>query len=119
MNQTPSVGRIVHYMARGSADGVFPPVCRAAIITEVPTDAELGITDAMRNDPETREGLPNQPVSICVLNPTGIFFQEHLDYDEDGAPGTWHWPERVGPAHVTQHSPDHAVIPRPDRTPGR
>ncbi len=31
----PAGGRIVHYVARGSADGVFPPACRAAILTEV------------------------------------------------------------------------------------
>lgn len=33
--RTPSVGRIVHYVSRGSADGFFKPQCRAAIITVV------------------------------------------------------------------------------------
>lgn len=82
----PSVGRIVHYVARGSADGVFPAVCRAAVVTEV--------TDA---------GLPEKKISLCVLNPTGVFFDQNVPYDdqgpidEDGTPrgGTWHWPERV------------------------
>lgn len=49
----PTVGRLVHYVARGSADGFFPPVCRAATITEV---GELG------------------RVGLCVFNPTGEFF---------------------------------------------
>lgn len=84
----PSVGRVVHYVARGSADGVYPKVCRAAIITEVGPDQNTGY-----------EGR----VSLCVLNPTGLFFHEDCEYSEHGefngapslVPGTWHWPERV------------------------
>ena len=75
--QKPSVGRVVHYVARGSADGVFPPACRAATITEV-------------DPPESTPG-----VSLAVLNPTGLFFDHGIEHDEDQAPGTWHWPERV------------------------
>jgi len=83
----PSVGRIVHYVARGSADGVFPATCRAAIVTSV-----------------VAESHPGHPgISLAVLNPTGLFFDEGISYDdrgpidEDGTPrgGTWHWPERV------------------------
>lgn len=76
---TPSVGRIVHYVARGSADAVYSKTCRAAVITEIVRDA----------------------VSLCVLNPTGIFFHEDCKYAEESTypegltPGTWHWPERV------------------------
>ena len=73
---TPSVGRSVHYVARGSADGKFPPVCRAAIITEV-LDAHEGV------------------VSVAVLNPSGLFFDRDLHHDFANHPGTWHWPERV------------------------
>ena len=81
--QWPSVGRDVHYVARGSADGRFPPVCRAAKVTEVNmADSRL--------------------VGLCVINPTGLFFHP-LDgnpggcwQDEEGHEGgTWHWPERV------------------------
>lgn len=72
----PSVGRIVHYMARGSLDGRYPPVCRAAII------AGLNRTTA-------------QLVDIAVINPTGMFFHENCLFDETNEPGTWHWPERV------------------------
>jgi hypothetical protein len=78
----PSVGRVVHYMARGSLDGVFPPVCRAATVTEV------------------AEGDAEGLIGIMVSNPTGLFFHSvaagGCAQDEDGrTPGSWHWPERV------------------------
>lgn len=80
----PSVSRDVHYLARGSADGVFPPACRAATVTEVD------------------EGDPDR-VGLCAVNPTGLFFHPlavggcTLDERPEGerAPGTWHWPEHV------------------------
>lgn len=80
---TPSVGRVVHYVARGSADGKFPKACRAADVTEVAEDSSAGL------------------VGLMVKNPTGLFFHSLADggcaYDgsEDPAGGTWHWPERV------------------------
>jgi hypothetical protein len=85
----PSVGRIVHYVAWGTPvreDGTqaYTSVCRAALVTEV-CDGPGGI------DPET--GTPC--ASLAVLNPTGMFFHEHLVYSEDNLPGTWHWPERI------------------------
>lgn len=75
-----SVGRIVHYVAYGTPKGEFPAnVCRAAIVTEVPTD-----------------GREAELASVCVVNPTGLFFNQHLPHDETTkAPGTWHWPEKV------------------------
>lgn len=79
---TPSVGRIVHYVSRGSADGIFGKTCRAAIITD--------IVDRDRD-----------AVAICVMNPTGLFFHGDCEYADPGdypesmTPGTWHWPERV------------------------
>lgn len=79
---TPSVGRIVHYVSRGSADGVYPAVCRAAVITATEENSKT--------------------VSLCVLNPEGLFFNHNVFYlahDSDAygyeRPGTWHWPERV------------------------
>lgn len=74
MEQTPSIGRTVHYRALGSADGKFPVgECRAAIITAWP-------------DPEH--------VSLCILNPTGMYFNQSVEYSAEEKPGTWHWPER-------------------------
>lgn len=77
----PSIGRIVHYKSRGSADGVFPPTNRAAIITDVREEV-------------TNEGSPDHfQCRVCVLNPEGIFFSDWLN--EGDQPGNWGWPERV------------------------
>jgi hypothetical protein len=77
--QKPSVGRVVHYVARGSADGRFPATCRMAFVTETADDGLVG---------------------LMVANPSGLFFHPlemgGCDYDEENkAGGTWHWPERV------------------------
>jgi hypothetical protein len=80
----PSVGRIVHYVSHGTPPGkdgsqAFTSERRAAIVTEVP------------------EGIEGpQTIGLCVLNPSGQFFNRGVLQDEDGhAGGTWHWPERV------------------------
>lgn len=76
----PSVGRIVHYVSYGTPGGEYASQCRAAIVTEVG-----------EQDPETELWT----VALCVLNPTGMFFNQNcqeMDFGRDG--GTWHWPER-------------------------
>jgi hypothetical protein len=89
MSQQPSVGRIVHYVSHGSPvlpDGsqAYTAQCRAAVVTA----SEVG------GGVVTQDG--GQCVSLCVLNPTGQFFNEHVCQDEDDkAGGTWHWPERA------------------------
>ena len=84
----PTIGRIVHYVARGSADGKFPPVSRVAIVTEVLDEDEVD---------KALEG--GELVGLCVINPTGLFFHPlsagGCAHDEAGAPGTWHWPPRA------------------------
>lgn len=104
----PSVGRIVHYVSHGTPGGEYGKECRAAIITELTGD-------------------PNHPdqLALAVLNPTGMFFNVAVRYDDGAgqtgdprcgsveshgnpfrycscgwsepefAGGTWHWPERV------------------------
>jgi len=77
----PSVGRVVHYVAYGTPGGEFPSgVCRAATITEVDGHGAPAAAESC---------------SILVMNPTGLFFNSHIQHDEDKRPGTWHWPERV------------------------
>ncbi len=76
--QVPSVGRVVHYVAYGTPGGEFPSgICRAAIITAIPDESHL--------------------VSLFILNPTGMFFNEEVRFSPNNEPGTWHWPEYVPP----------------------
>ena len=82
MEHKPSVGRVVHYVSYGTPGGEYGKECRAAVITAVEVD-----TDKLGRA---------QPVSLAVLNPTGMFFNQgcrHSEAEYDG--GTWHWPERV------------------------
>ena len=44
---------------------------------------------------ETYNDTDNGPAGICVMNPTGLFFNRSVGYDDAKKPGTWHWPERV------------------------
>lgn len=106
--QTPSIGRIVHYVSYGTPGGEYGQECRAAVVTE------------LTGDPDH----PKQ-IGLAVLNPTGMFFNRAIDYDNGaetpgdpncpdtavhGSPfrycscgwmeaeykgGTWHWPERT------------------------
>lgn len=76
------VGMDAHYMSRGSADGVFAPVCRAAKVTELCSGAHCG------------KSSYSADVGLCILNPTGMYFERHVEHDEDyRSPGTWHFLE--------------------------
>lgn len=81
-DQKPSVGRIVHYQSYGTPGGEFLPEPRAAIITEV-----------KNFDPVPEHGVPY--VSLCVLNPTGQYFNQDVPFAETPTPGHWNWPPRV------------------------
>jgi hypothetical protein len=70
----PSIGRIVWYQAHGSPNGQHKSEPRAAIVTEVVTETVIG---------------------LCVLNPSGLFFNQGCNYDEAGGPGTWRWPAKL------------------------
>lgn len=81
----PTIGRIVHYTSHGSPvlpDGTqkYKPLPRAAIVTAVPEP--------------TPDGAPGV-LSLCVLNPVGMFFDEAVPYAEEPRPGHWSWPPRV------------------------
>ena len=81
----PSVGRIVHYVAFGTPGGEYTAGAhRAAIITEISIQPGEVV-----NTPD-----PDQRVSLCIFNPTGLHFREWVPYSDVAAPGTWHWPER-------------------------
>lgn len=114
----PAVGRVVHYTSRGSADGVFAPLCRAAIVTDVGVWMGIAVTDPV-DDPtdgsQTRTVLQRYDPIACALtveNPSGTFKDLAVPFhpgdpadDALGARcasgdraypgGTWHWPERT------------------------
>lgn len=75
-DQKPSVGRIVHYHTRGSADGVFPPTVFASIVTQVHSNIGDGTT-----------------VDLVQFGPTGIRFEVGVAFGEDA--GHWSWPPRI------------------------
>ncbi|AID59104.1 hypothetical protein PBI_EMERSON_4 [Mycobacterium phage Emerson] len=75
---TPTVGRIVHYQSYGTPGGEYLPEPRAAIVTAIPY--------AAHGDTST--------VSLCVLNPTGMFFNVEVPYADEPTPGRWNWPPR-------------------------
>jgi hypothetical protein len=73
----PTIGRIVHYQSYGTPGGEYQSRPRAAVVT----DAGVGGNE--------------MDVSLAILNPTGMFFTECVQYDADGKPGTWRWPPRA------------------------
>ena len=73
----PTVGRIVHYNTRGSADGIYPPTVFAAIITAI--------------HPESDE----MAVDLATFGPSGLRFDQGVI--KGGEAGHWDWPPRVEP----------------------
>jgi hypothetical protein len=97
----PSIGRIVHYVSYGTPGGEYRGECRAAVITEV---GERAIS------PITGDEVDAWVVGLCVLNPTGQFFNRGVVQDEgreqlnspsnlctarEHRGGSWHWPEHI------------------------
>lgn len=80
MEQKPSVGRVVHYVSYGTPGGEYTSQCRAAMVA--------GVVD------QPAEGFAVE-VDLCVINPTGLFFNRCHQDETDKRGGTWHWPERV------------------------
>lgn len=61
---------MVYYKSYGTPNGEYKSLDRSATITEV-IDAEAGI------------------VSLCVFNPTGLFFNQNVKQGQEG--GQWDW----------------------------
>jgi hypothetical protein len=74
----PSVGRIVHYVSPGSADGRYAPAHRAAIVTEIPPDYE-----------------DDRKLNLLVFNPTGTHHAFSVPHNVNAVGYSWHWPEVV------------------------
>lgn len=84
----PTVGRIVHYVSYGTPGGEYTSECRAAIVTEAGPGLLLDVADGREIDSEA------DVVGLCVLNPTGQFFNRAAQDEHGKRGGTWHWPER-------------------------
>ena len=66
--RTPEVGDKVYYKSYGTPGGEFESLDRVAFITEV---------------------IDNDTVSLAVLNPTGMFFNQEVTRGGEG--GQWNW----------------------------
>jgi len=64
----PTVGRMVYYKSYGTPNGEYKPEDRSATITEV---------------------IDDETVSLCVFNPTGLFFNQNVKQGQEG--GQWDW----------------------------
>ncbi|QDH85214.1 hypothetical protein SEA_NUBI_81 [Gordonia phage Nubi] len=122
MTQQPTVGRVVHYQSYGTPGGEYLSEPRAAIITEVahvhdaekltemyPTAAAMDQAVQWFDDGPRRIDGGEIPmtwqVSLAVLNPTGMFFNQAVPYAETPTPGHWNWPPRTDTITV-QHTAD-------------
>lgn len=72
----PTVGRCVHYQSYGTPKGEYASQPRAATVTEVDENGEN--------------------VGLCIMNPTGLFFTQHVPHapGDKPTPGHWNWPPR-------------------------
>lgn len=86
----PTVSCLVHYQAYGTPGGEFASIPRAAVITEVrrKDDSEFDDDIVPGDNNEDR-----YEVHVCVLNPSGIFFNK-VPYSAVPKPGCWNWPPR-------------------------
>jgi hypothetical protein len=71
----PRVGDTVHYVSYGTPGGEYGKECRAAIVTEL-TQVEVN-----EQNP-SGDGIFRPTVGLCVLNPTGQFFNRGVLYDD-------------------------------------
>lgn len=73
----PNVGKIVHYVSYGTPGGEYHSQCRAAMITEIQVEED-----------------GSSKVSLAVINPTGMFFNEKVEFSQTMRGGTWHYAMR-------------------------
>lgn len=86
---TPTVGRIVHYQSHGTPGGEYLAEARAAIVTAV-HPCPAGSRGLCADD-----YCGGDTVSLAVLNPSGLFFDQAVPYADTPTPGHWTWPPRV------------------------
>jgi hypothetical protein len=84
--QSPSVGRIVHFCIPKAMHGGDDPVHRPAIVSNV-RNAKKGIVDL--HVFVTKDDYPGN------YHPGPLMTADKVGYSESEEDGTWHWPERV------------------------
>lgn len=78
----PTIGRIVHFVSRGSADGIYPKRHVPMIVVDVEGEFVPGESG-------------NISVSGWTFNPGGTRYESFVKEDQSAeVGGTWHWPER-------------------------
>jgi hypothetical protein len=93
----PTIGRILHYVSRGSADGVYPPVHVPFIVTAVD---EIEFSEDVFPTAFIALGDGNavpfrHVVSGWTFNNRGQRYEEDVPFlGGHAAPATCHWPER-------------------------
>lgn len=72
------IGDMVHYVSYGTPGGEYTSQCRAAVITEITSEGGF-------------DGITPMRATLCVLNPSGLFFNENAARSDDmRTGGTWH-----------------------------
>lgn len=80
-------GRIVHYVM---PDGRSAAECRPGLVVKVWRDGNGSPPgNGVCNLQVFTDGMNDGPAYI-----TGIAWKTSVVYSAEGAPGTWHWPER-------------------------
>lgn len=93
-HQKVTVGRDVHHVARGSADGHYAPEIRPAKVTRVHNDELVNLvvwTDEGQFWPKSVPFHPGDPADKPDFSPHYRCPVTGLAYPG----GTWHWPPRV------------------------
>lgn len=94
--QKPSIGRVVHYVIDENTH-------RPAIVVRVWADEQHYQEDAAKGDHVVQlqvftDGSNDRHTaeSLGILGAeNGLVWRTSVHFDPNGAPGTWHWPERV------------------------
>lgn len=85
--EQPFIGQQVYYNSYGTPGGEYLPEPRVAFVTEL-REVDTALTS---DEPSRIEYI----VGLCVLNPTGLFFNREVHYSEFPKPGCWNYiPQR-------------------------
>lgn len=105
----PTIGRVVIYRSR-TGDYIVPAIVTATLDTLHRPNVEAGYIADLSSDEHVHltvftPGKPGKRAEAADFltesphgraeNVGGLYQEWDIAYDENDAPGTWHWPERV------------------------